>query len=285
MHAVDDDRGNRQDGEFRMFRVEEDVVRGVHELAPRLVVGVGAGRHAVRVPREARAELGGSIERREVRPHAAAAVADAQVDAIVAVAVRREGPVNRIPITTAADGRDDGSVGLGDADKARVVIALDEVVGDAALEEHVALVGIGRGASHRVGRAVVGIARPGHGGKTRARDDHAADGRVVGRVERPRELLLVQPRHSLADAGREHHYRGRRDLTHELFRHLHMVSPVDERIIPNSAAETQGLRKLPRNLHPCQCIHVADDLRSGDIRKVPRKVPRWCCKHDKIGQT
>ena len=47
-----------------------------------------------------------------------------------------------------------------------------------------------------------------------------------------------------------------------------MVSPVDERIIPNSAAETQGLRKLPRNLHPCQGIRVADDLRSGDIRKV-----------------
>jgi hypothetical protein len=34
---------------------------------------------------------------------------------------------------------------------------------------------------------------------------------------------------------------------------------------------------MPRiipNLHPCQGIRVADSLRSGDIRKLPREVPR-----------
>ncbi|MBQ6247209.1 MAG: hypothetical protein IJK04_10110, partial [Kiritimatiellae bacterium] len=40
-----------------------------------------------------------------------------------------------------------------------------------------------------------------------------------------------------------------------------------------SCLRTNLPRKPPRNPHTCQCIRIADDLWSGDMRKVPRELP------------
>ena len=57
-----------------------------------------------------------------------------------------------------------------------------------------------------------------------------------------------------------------------------------------SVVRREQIRVLNQNCTPARAsalrtTFVADDLWSGDMRKPPRKLPRGCCKHDKIGQT
>ena len=205
----------------RLLGEEELVALGIHELAPLLIVAGGAGCKTVRVPGKTGRELARVVERRSSRALAACTVADAKVDAVIAVRFGREAAGRHLAEGGVVDHCNFVAVEIGDSDQAVVIVVLHEVIGDAALHEHQTLVGVCLVVAHRICRTFVGVAGGVGRGQERTGHDNAAVAWIVSCIERPGQGLLIEP------WIRERNCRGhcRESPNNPIHEFLHLVTP------------------------------------------------------------